>query len=497
MRVAIWAAVSSLPQAKKVSLDDQLASGRDHAQRHGAQVVAELVVPGESRNIVLFEDACQRIEAYAQLRALIDAKAINALVYLDPSRLGRTAALVLTVAELCTRAGILLYETDNPPQSMAFAPPDYDALLVRAIKATTAQNEIRKTSDKHRKGMIGRVMAGLFPSRPNYGYVEVFGPTGELERYDIDQDKIAVVKQIISLFLDHGLGQRMIAGRLNDQDIPAPSGPLWSFSSVGFILHHAWRYAGYAELNRRNPSGRPYVRNKGTWPAVIDEETARRVQAELKSRDKSPKSISSTYRFSRMVFCGVCGSPMTVSNVKSRYVRKRDGLTQGGSRVYHRCPGGHSRIAERHIYTALADQIKWLQDEAHRKQLFSTNHTDQGADTIAEIERYQAQIERAQAGIKRADDDYYVHSRLDMERHSTIVAGANKAITAAQAAITQLRERLHELEQAATMGQRLEGIAEHGLAHLSNPDVRAANAWLHEHFKVRVTFSEVTGVEVF
>lgn len=125
MRVAIWAAVSSLPQAKKVSLDDQLASGRDHAQRHGAQVVAELVVPGESRNIVLFEDACQRIDAYARLSALISTKSIDVLVYLDPSRLGRTAALVLTVAELCTRAGILLYETDNPPQSMAFAPPDW------------------------------------------------------------------------------------------------------------------------------------------------------------------------------------------------------------------------------------------------------------------------------------------------------------------------------------------------------------------------------------
>lgn len=91
-RVAIWAAVSSLPQAKKISLEDQITTGRDHARQHGAQVVSELVVPGESRNIVLFEDACQRIDAYARLKALIDAKSVDALVYLDPSRLGRTAA---------------------------------------------------------------------------------------------------------------------------------------------------------------------------------------------------------------------------------------------------------------------------------------------------------------------------------------------------------------------------------------------------------------------
>ena len=105
-RVAIWAAVSSLPQAKKVSLEDQLRVGRDHAAQHNAQVVAELVVPGESRDIVLFEEACRRIAAYEQLQGLINAKAIDVLVYLDRSRLGRTAALSMAVVELCKSAGI-------------------------------------------------------------------------------------------------------------------------------------------------------------------------------------------------------------------------------------------------------------------------------------------------------------------------------------------------------------------------------------------------------
>lgn len=82
-RVAIWAAVSSLPQAKKVSLDDQLASGRSHAALHNASVVAELVVPGESRDIVLFEEACRRIGAYETLKGLIDNRTIDVLIYLD------------------------------------------------------------------------------------------------------------------------------------------------------------------------------------------------------------------------------------------------------------------------------------------------------------------------------------------------------------------------------------------------------------------------------
>lgn len=67
-RWVLWAAVSSLPQAKKISNENQLQPGREAAAKFDGSIVDELVVPGESRSIVLFEDACARIEAYAQLR---------------------------------------------------------------------------------------------------------------------------------------------------------------------------------------------------------------------------------------------------------------------------------------------------------------------------------------------------------------------------------------------------------------------------------------------
>ena len=58
-----WAAVSSLPQAKKISNQQQLDINRQHAEKHGGEVVRELVVPGESRSIVLLETAAERIKA--------------------------------------------------------------------------------------------------------------------------------------------------------------------------------------------------------------------------------------------------------------------------------------------------------------------------------------------------------------------------------------------------------------------------------------------------
>lgn len=39
-------------------LNNHTCNTRAHATKHGGNVVAELVVPGESRSIILFEDAC-------------------------------------------------------------------------------------------------------------------------------------------------------------------------------------------------------------------------------------------------------------------------------------------------------------------------------------------------------------------------------------------------------------------------------------------------------
>ena len=226
-RAAIWAAVSSLPQAKKISLDDQLQQGRSHAARHNAQVVAELVVPGESRDIVLFEEACRKIKAYEQLQGLINTKAIDVLIYLDRSRLGRTAALSMAVAELCNRAHILLYETMAPPATLDFRPSDHSDMLIGAIKSVDAQQEIRKIQDRHRKGMADRVVKGKMPGKINFGYLPTY-EAGRLTGYTVDEDAAATIRLIVSLYLDNGCGALNIADHLNRQGRPAPEGGQWN-----------------------------------------------------------------------------------------------------------------------------------------------------------------------------------------------------------------------------------------------------------------------------
>ena len=48
-------------------------------------------------------------------------------------------------------------------------------------------------------------------------------------------------------------------------------------------LELIWRYAGFSEMNRKSTS-REYVRAKGNWPAIITEQEAEMLLAEVARR---------------------------------------------------------------------------------------------------------------------------------------------------------------------------------------------------------------------
>lgn len=494
-KVALWGAVSSLPQAKEISVVDQIKRGHEHAKKHGAKVVAELIVPGKSRNIVLFEDACAQIDAYAELKAHIEAKSIDVLVYLEPSRLGRTAALVMTVAELCTRAGILLYEIDAPPATMEFTPPDYDALLIRAIKATGAQQEVRRISNRHLTGMIARVDKGLFSGKPNFGYKAVYNTDGDFVEYAIDQQAMDAVLLMFSLYLEGGYGCETIADHLNRLGYESPKIGVWSESAVRHIIERVEVYAGKLELNRESPTGRPHTVGKGIWPAVITEQRAKAILAEIESRKGVSRSLWHPYRFSRMIFCNVCGEPMGATTSYDYYT-KNDGSVSRYDRVRYRCRGRHAHISEYRVMMVMCDQIEALQDIAYREKLIKRAASVDPTSLLQQIAAHNAHIDRLRAAIEKADKDLYIHDRLTPERHQTLVGSITADIAAAQGEIAKLNAKIEALTDIAQRGQRIATIHQNGMAHLNDPDIRASNAWLRQHFKLWAEGNEIVAVEI-
>lgn len=486
-RVAIWAAVSSLPQAKKISLDDQLRVGREHVARHGAHVVAELIVYGESRDIVLWEEACERIKAYATLSTLISTKAIDVLVFLDRSRLGRTAPLSMVIAELCNRAGILLYETDSPPPTMDFAPADHDDLLLGAIKSVGAQQELRKFKQRRITGMAGRVRRGEFPGEVPWPWLEKFTEDGK--RYvEVDAAGADTVLLICDLYLNHGDSLNEIANHLNAAGLPSPRGGRWAAGNVVWIVRNVWRYAGYVELNKASTTGLEYIKAKSKWAAIIDDETADAVNAERHRRWFARGSVHSTHRFSQIVWCAVCNQRMdagyistTVKGKTYTYEIYRCANTHPGRSVMAWKVAAWLRRTIEFITTFdnLADYIPATEDRTVALQTLLAKHDER-------ISELRQQLERA--------DDAYVVGKMTPERYQRQVEKIEAQIATVEAQRTDVQHTLSAEMRAGNRVSRLEEIVANGLSMLEREEVPAANAWFRRHFQVWIEANEVKSV---
>lgn len=143
-----------------------------------------------------------------------------------------------------------------------------------------------------------------------------------------DEEEEEVVKRIFSLFLQ-GYGRSPIAAFLNEEGIPGPKGSAWNYCDIRRILSD------------------PVYREEG----VIDEETWKRVTAEVAKRSSSyGYRKPSTSPFTGLITCGVCGNTFTH--------RERGKLTNWVCRKYlkHGPAGCPSKcIRERALIGILSD----------------------------------------------------------------------------------------------------------------------------------------------
>ena len=483
MRWVSWAAVSSLPQAKKISNEDQLAENRRHAAMHGGQVVAELVVPGESRSIVLFEDAARRIEAYAELKRLIDARAFDVLVYLDRSRLGRKASLSMSVVELCHSAGIATYETENPPASIT-PTGTHDDALIGAIKSVGAQQEVDKLKRRHTMGMLDRARKGKLPASPPTGYYIVYDKDGA-KQIQVDEAGASIVRRIFALYLD-GHGTPTIADKLNSDGIPSPTGTAWAKAAIRYIIHNRWTYAGYAEINKRSEA-RPYLRGDGNHAAIITEETAQMVDAEIAARMENRKLADTIYHLSGICYCMECRRAMHC--VLSTTVINGRTYQSVKLRCTRHTPPHYASY--RNALSDLRAAIMQLDDENIAHLVRSDT---QLADAIlGQIAEQEAIIEKVTAGLQRADDAF-VSGAMDAERYGRQVDRLNGQVAAARNEIARLRRRYDDEADAAKHAERIRQVSSLGLAKLDG-DATTGNAWLRRYVRLWMQDGNVVGVE--
>ena len=479
LRAVSWAAVSSLPQAKKISVDEQLRVNAAHAIIIDAEIQAELVVPGESRLIILVEDACRKIPAYRRLVDMIVARSFDVLIYLDCSRLGRKASLSMAIVELCHDAGIATYETES--SSGLMLGDTYDQMLVGAIKSVGAQQEIVKLVERNRFGMIARAERGDFPAAIPFGYRAVFSPDGS-RSIEIDEQAARTLRRLFDLYIS-GLGMHAVADTLNNEGLPGVTQARWTNSAVRALIIRPWKYAGFAEINHDSKTGREFRRAIGKAPAIITPDIA--AQVDFIRSDRANQRIPKwPYRFTGCVWCETCGAHMHFFGADRQ---------MGGG---WRCDAGrHSKttVGEAAIIEALRAAFQHL-------SVMAEGHSQDSVLIDAESELSQS-IEQAAKDLAALDaqlekmDEAFAHGIMDLSRYETQVRriDAKRADLLGRADL--LQEQRVRVGFSRGRSTRRSELMRHGLEALYSDDIVSSNAFLRTRIRVWCANHRPTRIE--
>lgn len=261
-RVAVYARFSTQMQ-RETSIEDQVRLCKERADREHWSVVeifSDMAMSGAS----LHRPGLQSLIDCAG-RGEFDIVIAEAL-----DRLSRDQADVATLFKRLSFHGVRI---------VTLSEGDISELHV-GLKGTMNQLFLKDLADKTRRGLRGRVEAGLSGGGNSYGYEVVRGlgadgrpVTGERR---INEQEAAVVRRIFAEFGD-GHSSNAIAKRLNREGIPGPRSQLWRDTA---IRGHRARCTGL--LNNELYVGR-LVWNRLRY--IKDPDTGRRVSRLNEQKD--------------------------------------------------------------------------------------------------------------------------------------------------------------------------------------------------------------------
>ncbi|MFN4283469.1 MAG: recombinase family protein [Alphaproteobacteria bacterium] len=326
MRIALYARFSSDQQNPR-STDDQLALLRIEARRliaaHGGEIV------GEFHDDELSGKFDFNRSDYQRMLAACRAGEVDCVLVEHTDRLARDLESTAGRVKRFKHWGVELRVLG------ASAPLTAIETLARGL---VDQIAIEGLPDKVRRGQRGAVERGRLPGGLPYGYAVAreIGEDGELVRglRRIDEAQAAVVRRIFAEFAA-GKGVKAIVRDLNAEGVPTARGGKWNVSTVaggagkgqGILLNET--YIGRVHfLKRTYPTDPETGRRESRANArrdwvTIDRPDLRIVDDDLWARAQAARGPASApgarsrrprarWLFAGLVFCGVCGAPMTV-----------------------------------------------------------------------------------------------------------------------------------------------------------------------------------------
>ncbi len=369
-RVALYARYSDDKQSA-ASIDDQFLICREQAKREGWHVIGSYKDAAISGASVILRPGIQALVQDAQM-GRFDVLLAEAL-----DRVSRDQADVATLYKHLQFAGVKI---------VTLAEGEVSELHV-GLKGTMNALFLKDLAKKTHRGLRGRVEKGKSGGGLCYGYdvVRRFSSEGEAvhgER-NINSVEAEVVRQVFRQFAN-GLSPQAIARRLNEAGIPAPTGTLWTSTTIrghakrGTGLLNNELYIGKLVWNRlrylKNPQTGKRVSRinpQSEWIVtdvpdlrIVDEELWQAAKARQEdiavqyagvieatraahnklNRTRRPRSL-----LSGLVYCGCCGGSYTLRG-QGRFACSNHIDTRS-------CSNGHS-ISREKLETRVLDGLR-------------------------------------------------------------------------------------------------------------------------------------------
>jgi len=266
-----------------------------------------------------------------------------------------------------------------------FTSRDGDALS--AVLEAWSAGQAASVGSKVRSAMHRKAVRGEVLGRPPYGY-----RVGARNRLDLVSEEAVVIRYIFRLYLQEGLGIRLIARRLNEEGLRTRRDRPWSMVSIRDILRNRAYLGTYQRLGVRVP---------GTHPALVSPDDFRKVQDRLGERrtNYSPRTVT-RFLLSGLATCSHCGNRMIGVSRRQSWRRRRDGSERTASYRYYQC-GSRTNQGICSYHTRRADDL----DGEVRRQLagLGPQHLSATGNDAAVQEEWDAEARHLRERLRQID----------------------------------------------------------------------------------------------
>lgn len=400
MRIAIAPRVSSEMQAERGwSFDDQLARGREWAEREGHTVAQVYLQPGVSAAV---PERDELLEIVAGARR----NDYDALWIRDLMRFMRHEDDVKHLRAIEYDHGKRLFE-DGRPITLLTAEGALD-VGVRVQLGAYQLAQIRKLTSHGKRSRATHGQRNW--SVPPTGYLADGTPGPNAD----------AVRLIFGRFRSGIYSTREIAELVTEAGWRTNGGKPFTSDTVIAILRNKWYcgYVGYRGLvpiytqaKRARTSKREITWTRGTHTPLVEEavwlECERLRLARSGKRAGRAAKPHRTYLLQGLATCAGCGGAMRCHASEYEKPKYRCGSRDRGLP----CASAHAYVAESRLEPALDAQMAALvlPDEIRRRVLEQATHADAEREVLARRQKLEGQLQRARRLFELGDyseDEY-------------------------------------------------------------------------------------------